>query len=209
MSLARYTCCETPSTEPFTLADLTTLLQHTIPSLLPPLRITDSLSFHYTIDVLINQTGGNLVDTLFLSVRSALCDLKVPRTKNVAFEAAILEEEGESDMAGIKGAALGNKKKLDRRNKAYAAGAEFDLEDFGDEGEYLPASVRDSLPVCITLNIVSPVACLLIREDDRRSHHLTPLLSSTAAQLDTFPRCDRGRIPRLALPPPPLHHGQR
>lgn len=61
-------------------------------------------------------------------------------------------------MAGIKGAALGNKKKLDQRNKAYAAGAEFDLEDFGDEGEYLPAGVRDSLPVCITLNVVSPIA---------------------------------------------------
>ncbi|KAL7418043.1 hypothetical protein BDY24DRAFT_373871 [Mrakia frigida] len=134
---------------------LTTLLQHTIPPLLPPLPITPSLSFHYTIDSLIlSSSAGNLTDTLFLSVRSALHDLKVPRTRNVAYEAVLKSEEGENDMAGIKGAAMGAKKDL-RGGEKVARGAEFEVEDYWDEGDLLALDVRENLPVCVTLNLLS------------------------------------------------------
>lgn len=145
---------------------MTTLLQHVLPPLLPSLPITSSLSFHYTIDSLIlSSTAGNLTDALFLSVRSALSDLRVPRTRNVAYEATqtatgddILVEE-KSAMAGIKGAAQGGKKSKQRvergGGKAVALGAEFEVEDYWDEGDMLEEKVRDALPVCVTLNVVS------------------------------------------------------
>jgi exosome complex component RRP42 len=140
------------------IPDLTTLLQHTIPPLLPALPITPSLSFHYIIDALIlSSSSGNLTDALFLSVRSALFDLKIPRTRNVAYEAKEEKDaQGDSDMAGIKGAALGKKK--DKKGEAgmrQAAGAEFEIEDYWDEGDPLEDRVREELPVCITMNIVS------------------------------------------------------
>lgn len=116
------------------------------------------MSFHYTIDSLIlSSSAGNLADTLFLSVRSALNDLKVPRTRNVAYEAVLRSEEveGENDMAGIKGAAMGAKKKVDLRGgEKVARGAEFEVEDYWDEGDLLEKSVREGLPVCVTLNLV-------------------------------------------------------
>ncbi|CED85211.1 Exosomal 3'-5' exoribonuclease complex, subunit Rrp42 [Phaffia rhodozyma] len=139
---------------------LTTLVQQTIPPLLPPLPITSSLSFHYTIDTLLTSTAaGNIPDVVFLSIRSALSDLRVPRTRNVAYQASLsIDENGESDMVGIKGAALGGGKKkgaADRKKgQALAKGAEFEIEDYWDEGERLDESVRLDLPVCITLNIL-------------------------------------------------------
>lgn len=57
-------------------------------------------------------------------------------------------------MAGIKQAAMGKKKQMDKTRKDYAAGAEFELEDSNDEGDRLPLAVREALPVCITLHIV-------------------------------------------------------
>ena len=140
-------------------ADLTTLVQHTIPPLLPRQPITPLLAFHYTIDVLVlSSAGGNLVDALFLSLRAALADLRVPVTRNVAFEASLLGgDEGESDMAGIKQAALGGKTKKkggEQGRKAFAAGAEFELVDSTEDGERLASEVREALPVCITLHIV-------------------------------------------------------
>lgn len=58
-------------------------------------------------------------------------------------------------MAGIKGAALGTRKdKKGEMGKKQAAGAEFEIEDYWDEGDPLADDVRNSLPVCLTMNIV-------------------------------------------------------
>lgn len=107
--------------------------------------------------MILSSSAGNLADALFLSVRSALYDLKIPRTRNVAYEAKEDKDaQGDSDMAGIKGAALGKKKEQKgEAGKRQAAGAEFEIEDYWDEGHPLEDAVREDLPVCITMNIVS------------------------------------------------------
>lgn len=91
---------------------------------------------------------GNVQDTLFIAARAALWDLRIPRTREIEF--AMREGEvpqGESEGFGR---LIGSKRAVD-----------YELPDSIDEGA--PFEGRESLPVCIGLNLVSiylsPTSC--------------------------------------------------
>lgn len=103
--------------------------------------------------------GGNLHDVMSMAIRSALYDLKIPRTRPVAFmqsggaqgKAAGDEEQGQD--TGMKALLKGRKVAKTQQDKQ-ATAADFELLDYeADTGE----SLRDraTLPVTVTLYIVS------------------------------------------------------
>lgn len=128
---------------------------------------------HWTIyiDLLVNSlSGGNLFDAAFAAIFAAFYDTRVPVTRGVAFEApATLDEsgnavqgafanaQGDLDQMGIKGL-------LKKKPRGAAAGTprtgfssnskvvDFELEHSGEDGAALDG--RQSLPLCITVNIL-------------------------------------------------------
>ena len=93
---------------------------------------------------------SSLMDTLFLGVRMALLNARIPRTRPLAFEAHgdadVAKDAGDIEKFGLNtsGAAnrLSNKKAID-----------FELEDVWNEGD--PIQGTECLPVSVTLNVVS------------------------------------------------------
>ena len=112
------------------------------------------------VDAIVLAFEGNIHDALFIAVRSAIWDTRIPRTKSIAYTAPPSASktsksepaplggsdptgpvaEGDLDVFGIKGMV---------KSKA----VDFELEDYWEEGDVLKG--RDDLPVCVTLNIVS------------------------------------------------------
>jgi exosome complex component RRP42 len=89
-----------------------------------------------TIEALILADSGNIHDAIFVAIRAALWDTRVPKTRSVEFRSS-KETENDSFSAAVK------KKTVD-----------FELADYWDDGE--PFLGRENLPICLTLNIVPP-----------------------------------------------------
>ncbi|KAG8691078.1 hypothetical protein FRC11_006983 [Ceratobasidium sp. 423] len=102
------------------------------------------------IDSLVISDDGNLVDVLWMAIRGALWDLRIPRTNPVSFRTR------DSDKVTRGGDAFGGAVKSKYQSTGGRSGAgDFELPDYWDDGE--PLDNRDSLPVCITYNLLPPV----------------------------------------------------
>ncbi|CAA7261950.1 unnamed protein product [Cyclocybe aegerita] len=145
--------------------DLTTVISTTLthaslhPSNLAILR--GKKAWLLNLDLVVLADAGNVFDALFMAARAALCDTKVPRTRNVEYKA----RKGTSSVVGSL-AASGESWKgdmdldeeggsgFDTRSIQQQA-TDFELPDYWDEGEPLDGQSR--WPICVTLNIVPPV----------------------------------------------------
>ncbi|CAE6415361.1 unnamed protein product [Rhizoctonia solani] len=102
------------------------------------------------VDSLVISDDGNLVDVLWMAIRGALWDLRIPRTNPVSFRAR------DSDKVARGGDAFGGAVKSKYQSTGGRSGAgDFELPDYWDDGE--PLKNRDALPVCITYNLLPPV----------------------------------------------------
>ena len=101
-----------------------------------------------SLDVLVISDSGNVYDAMFMAAQAALWDTKVPRTRAAEYRS----------QGGVSGGKGGGDMDVDAASqsgfnvRAEKAVADFELEDYWDEGE--PLSGRDQWPVCVTLNVV-------------------------------------------------------
>lgn len=111
------------------------------------------VSFH--ISVLSASGGANLHDVLAVAVKSAIWDLRIPRTRRIEFvkpagQAGDTADDGQD--AGMKSLLKGRKGKTDAEKIAKGA-ADFELVDYeADAGE--PLQGREHFPLSIALNLV-------------------------------------------------------
>ncbi|KAG9081958.1 hypothetical protein FRC07_014363, partial [Ceratobasidium sp. 392] len=102
------------------------------------------------IDSLVVSDDGNLVDVIWMSIRGALWDLRIPRTNPVSFRAR------DSDRTQKGSDAFASVVKTRHQTAGGKTGAgDFELPDYWDDGESL--TERESLPVCITYNMLPPM----------------------------------------------------
>lgn len=121
------------------------------------------------VDLIILSAGtstGPLYDAVTLAARAALWDLKIPKTRGIAFQSKSKSKQepsqkeaaaagsstmdiDQTEMLGMKGLLRSG-----RGGTKAAAGSEvdFELESYWDEGA--PLKDREQLPVAITLNLV-------------------------------------------------------
>lgn len=130
-------------------ADLSTILNSALLSCLTPSSqltiVPNKKSWLVNIDALVLADCGNIFDAILIAVRGALWDLRIPRTRGIEFEARDTKDEaGNQDSM----------KALLKQRRKVTTGAEFDLEDYWDEGEHL--KIRNTLPIGMTLNLVRP-----------------------------------------------------
>lgn len=156
------TCISSQSAYPFKTSnqlddlssDLSTFLTTSLSSALTPspqLTIVPSKkAWALHVDALVLADSGNIFDTIMLAIRAALWDLRIPRTRSVEIERVKDAEEKDQDGDSAMGMKALLKQRTSRR--PVARGAEFDLEDYWDEGE--PLRNRDALPIGMTLNLV-------------------------------------------------------
>ncbi|KAI0250610.1 ribosomal protein S5 domain 2-like protein [Lactifluus subvellereus] len=104
-------------------------------------------SWLLTLDLMVLSDAGNVYDALFMAARAALCDTHVPRTKAVEYRPN--KREGERD-GGDMDVDSEQQSGLDTR-RAKAPAADFELEDYWDDGAVLGG--RDAWPVGVTLNL--------------------------------------------------------
>lgn len=139
-------------------SDLSALLQQSLESASntwsPQLVIIPKKKrWHLNLEAVVISDSGNILDTLVIAARVALWDLRVPRTRNLEYQRqtehpatddAMEVDESKRDAFGsaVKGSRVAKKPTGD-----------FELEDYWEDG--LPLKGRDSLPVCVTLNLVS------------------------------------------------------
>lgn len=119
-------------------------------------------SWLLNLDVVVLADAGNIYDAIFMAARAALWDTKVPRTRSVEYKArkSGFNAKGTADMDVDEEAPSG----FDTRQ--VSAAADFELQDYWDEGEILAG--RDSWPVCVTLNLVRAYRA---RKNSRVSHN--------------------------------------
>jgi exosome complex component RRP42 len=98
---------------------------------------------------MVLSDAGNIYDALFMAARAALWDTRVPRTRAVEYRPDT-KKDGDMDVDPEQQSAL------DTRPSANAPAADFELEDYWDDGAVLGG--RDVWPVSVTLNLVP---CLL------------------------------------------------
>ncbi|KIO20480.1 hypothetical protein M407DRAFT_136783 [Tulasnella calospora MUT 4182] len=141
-------------------SDLSALLQQSLQSsaniLAPQLIIIPKKKrWHLNLDAVIISDSGNILDTLVIAARAALWDLRVPRTRNLDFQRQTKRPTTDDAMEvdESKRDALGSAVKGSRVAKKPAG--DFELEDYWDDGS--PLKERESLPVCVTLNLLPPV----------------------------------------------------
>ncbi|KAF9511629.1 hypothetical protein BS47DRAFT_1377112 [Hydnum rufescens UP504] len=143
-----------------TSSDLTSIISSALSSSITPSPqltiVPNKKSWLLNVDALVLSDAGNILDALFISIRGALWDLKIPRTRGIQFTSREPGDlEGEADiMKGV----LRERKQIDA--------VDFELEDFWEDGD--PLVNRDSLPIAISLNILHPIyfldACLAEEE---------------------------------------------
>ncbi|TIA96962.1 hypothetical protein E3P96_03495 [Wallemia ichthyophaga] len=97
-----------------------------------------------------NCSSSSIIDTLFLAVKMALSETRLPRTRPLVFEAQG-ETAGENinedlEKFGLKTGGSGNKNR---------SAADFELVDQWHEGDPIPGI--DNLPLSITLNVVQSI----------------------------------------------------
>ncbi|KAG9049996.1 hypothetical protein FS837_008176 [Tulasnella sp. UAMH 9824] len=167
-------------------SDLSALLQQALQSSsniwAPQLVIIPKKKrWHLNLEAVIISDSGNILDTLVIAARAALWDLRVPRTRNLDFqrqtERPTTDDAMEIDES--KGDALGSAVKGARAAKKPAG--DFELEDYWDDGS--PLKDRESLPVCVTLNLLPPVHFLdaLLQEERAVPTHIHMSFSFPAA----------------------------
>jgi exosome complex component RRP42 len=107
------------------------------------------------LDLMVLSDAGNVYDALFMAARAALCETRVPRTRAVEYcpdqKGGGVRNEGDMDVDSEQQSGLDT-----RRSKALAA--DFELEDYWDEGAALGG--RDAWPVSVTLNWVLSICVL-------------------------------------------------
>ncbi|KDQ20856.1 hypothetical protein BOTBODRAFT_100718 [Botryobasidium botryosum FD-172 SS1] len=125
--------------------ELSSLLQSILSHTLTPSEqltlVPGKKAWFISLDALILSDAGNAHDALFIAARAALWDLRIPYTRGIEFDI----KDGEvvvGDSEGI-GRMIGRKRTVD-----------FELPDLLDDG--VPLEGRDSLPVCISLNLLPP-----------------------------------------------------
>lgn len=132
--------------------DLTAALQDYLTTLFSSLALHPQLMIlphrkAWTLNletIILSSDGGNLHDVLTLAARSALYDLKIPRTRGVGYQDnRTLDNE---ELSGMKGLLKGGK--AGKKNNE----VDFELESYWDQGA--PLDGREDLPVCVTLNVV-------------------------------------------------------
>lgn len=128
-------------------SDLSTMLTSAFSSCLTPSAqltiVPRKKSWLLNIEALVLADCGNVFDAILIAIHGALWDLRIPRTRSVEFEA-----RGDRDEAGNQD----SMKTLLKQRRKVTTGAEFDLEDYWDEGEHLRN--RSALPIGMTLNLV-------------------------------------------------------
>jgi exosome complex component RRP42 len=140
--------------------DLTALLHGTLahPSLHPSnlAIIPGRKAWLLHLDAVIVSDAGNVLDALFIAARAALWDTKVPRTRAVEYRAGTAT--GGADTKSKGGRTGEEEMDVDRpaesgfETRAISKAADFELEDYWDEGEVLAG--RERWPVSVTLNLV-------------------------------------------------------
>ena len=101
------------------------------------------------LDVTILSDAGNVYDVIFMAVRAALWDTKVPRTRSIQYTSG--KPARSADEAVHEDGTNAGISSFDTRQ--HAAATDFELVDTSDDGE--PLDGKDRWPVCVTLNIVS------------------------------------------------------
>ncbi|KAF8316106.1 ribosomal protein S5 domain 2-like protein [Clavulina sp. PMI_390] len=191
-------------------SDLSALLTPALSSALTPSPqltiVPGRKSWLLNIDALVLTDNGNIFDAITLAIRAALWDLRIPRTRGIEFEARESRDERsgvqDSMKALLKGSGGGRKKAI--------AGAEFDLEDYWDEGEHLTA--RTALPIGITFNLVDPTSFLDATAQEEESapdrlhliysfSSLEPSKSSQPGKLHGFQLVGPGEVPFSRIKP--------
>jgi len=97
-------------------------------------------SWLLNLDCIVLADAGNIHDVLFIAARAALWDTRVPLTRPIEYKATAKETGDIGDESG-----------LDTRQSKQAA-ADFELQDYWNEGEILDG--RDHWPLCITLYLI-------------------------------------------------------
>ena len=128
--------------------DLSTVLHQTLshPSLHPSnLSILPQKKYWLlNLDVVVLADAGNIYDAIFMAAHAALWDTKVPRTRNIEYKARKADGAGDMDVDEERPSGFDTRQ--------VNAAADFELQDYWDEGEVL--SGRDVWPVPVTLNLV-------------------------------------------------------
>ncbi|QRW15172.1 3' exoribonuclease family domain-containing protein [Ceratobasidium sp. AG-Ba] len=136
--------------------DLSLELSNQCMAVLPPFLIPNSQftivpghrSWFVHIDSLVISDDGNLFDVIWMSIRGALWDLRIPRP--VSFRAR------DSDRVQKGGDVFASAVKTRHQTAGGKTGAgDFEMPDYWDDGE--PLLDRESLPVCITYNMLPPI----------------------------------------------------
>lgn len=159
--------------------DLTTVLHQTIshPTLHPQNLgiLPGKKAWLLSLDVAVLSDAGNIHDAIFMASRAALWDTKVPRTRAIQYQtrgSAPTLGSADVDMDNEGGQEAGSSG-FDTRDVAKTA-ADFELPDYWDEGEVL--SGRENWPLCVTLNILSPIHFLDATPSEEASTPLKLLL---------------------------------
>ncbi|KAF4612032.1 hypothetical protein D9613_003809 [Agrocybe pediades] len=163
--------------------DMTTILQDTLthPSLHPKNLgiLSGKKSWLLNLDLVVLVDSGNVYDAIFMAARAALWDTKVPRTRSVEYKA---KKSGTSGIVGGGGKAGDSGGDMDVDEEVVSGfdtrqiqkATDFELPDYWDEGEVLDG--RQNWPICVTLNIVSPVHFLDATSQEEAATPLRVLL---------------------------------
>lgn len=124
------------------------------------------------IDVIVvSASAGNVMDVICMAVHKALCDLKIPRTGEVAYQrtrspppvdlmqidpSTSTYTNNTKEDTGIKGLLWHTRPS---KTKAPSRAFDFELTDTDAEhGDYL--SIKESIPITITINLINQVMFL-------------------------------------------------
>jgi exosome complex component RRP42 len=128
---------------------------------LPLAFFTPDLLIRYFVPylhlTLTSTSTGSVLPTLIIAARAAFADLRIPKTKRIGWEAGSkpgFEEEGESDLSGIKAAVRAGRTKAGK-GKGRTGGDEWDLDMEGSGDGTIPLEGKEELPVLVTLHLVS------------------------------------------------------
>lgn len=135
----------------------TSISTHVAPQLV---IIPNGKRWRLSLEVVIISDAGNILDALVIASRTALWDLRIPRTRGVEYrktpqqDSTMDVDRPSSSGDAFKSAVGKGMTKYDGGSGGRkGGGADFELEDYWDDGA--PLKNREALPVCVTLNLVS------------------------------------------------------
>ena len=101
------------------------------------------------MEAIIISDAGNTLDALVIASRAALWDLRIPKTRALEYQA---DKKARDDEMEVEGGQVDALKTVVRRSQKSKTGVDFELEDYWDGG--IPLAKRETLPVCVTLQLV-------------------------------------------------------